>query len=128
MGSDLEAVDEYRKAIAHDPNLPAKKLIWLSVAGILKDAKRYEEAVEAYQEVLDIDSTHADAQMGIADCHVFLDNRHEAEKAFRKAIDLAPENPSPHVYLAMIYTNTHRPLDAVSAHCKAASLYLKRKA
>lgn len=127
LGLDNEAVEESRRLIAIDPDHPAKKQVLFNIANTLASLGKYQEAIEAYQEVLAIDPMNATAYIGIGNCYGILNGQNNAEAAFKKAIDIAPENSKPYVSLALLYINCNRPLDAISAYSKAASIYLNRK-
>ncbi len=57
---------------------------------MLAQLKRFEEAVEIYDNALKINQMIADAWFGKAVCLSFLGREDEADAAFRKAVELDP--------------------------------------
>jgi len=127
LGADLDALDEYRQTIALEPNIAAKEQILLNIANILVTSKKYEEAIRAYQKILDIDPTYGESYIGIGYCYAAINNHSKAENAFKKAVVVAPKSSTAYATLAQFYVKSGRPLDAISAYSSAGDICLKDK-
>lgn len=61
-----------------------------SLGFVLAQLKRFEEALETYENALKLDPQVADSWFGKAICLSFLGREEEAEEAYRKAVEIDP--------------------------------------
>ena len=118
--SDLKnAITQYRKAFEFDPaDLEIKQNLagYLSNYGVeLTDTQRWEEAIAAYQEALQLTPTLNTAYTNLVDVLWKRANMHRKSGRINKAID---------AYLQLIQVDA----DAADAHSLLGELYLKKGA
>lgn len=116
---DIEALEEYRQAIAIERNMPGNNLIYLNIANILASMGKYQEGIEAYQEVLATDPMNATAYVGIGNCYGLLNDQTKSQEAFKKAASIEPENLQIYDQLAQMYLKNKRPSLAVNTYRSA---------
>ena len=63
---------------------------YASLGFVLARLKRFEEALETYEKVLELDPEAADSWFGKAVCLSFLGREEEAEDAYRRAVEIDP--------------------------------------
>ena len=78
----LIALDELHKALELDP-LSAGTYNGLGI--ILRNYKRYDEAIESYKAAIEINPKNLNAYVGMGLCYMGLGHEDEALKAFREA-------------------------------------------
>ena len=66
---------------------------WILKGNALREGKRYDEAIQAYEEALDIDPDYPDAWLGLGEALSALGRREEADAAFGRAEELAWGQP-----------------------------------
>ncbi|MDX2130603.1 MAG: tetratricopeptide repeat protein [Planctomycetota bacterium] len=82
----------------------------------LEKAKRPREAIEQYRRSLAFNDRYADSWLGLGTSHRALGEFAEAEAAFRRAADFAPDPTRAHLALGTLYmTDLGRPADAIAA-------------
>lgn len=87
-GNHKEAIRQLRVLLAQYPN---SSEIWGSIAKKYMRLSRFEEALDAYGRLLEIDRKNPHAFINIATCHSALGNYHEAIEAYLKGFELRPE-------------------------------------
>ncbi|UCC29978.1 MAG: tetratricopeptide repeat protein [Phycisphaerales bacterium] len=92
LGQYDEAEVAYRKAIESFPKHAS--WAWTQIGDLRRDRLgRYAEAEEAYRIAIGLDEGYAPAWSGLGTLlWVHLDRRDEAERALRRALEVAPEN------------------------------------
>jgi Tfp pilus assembly protein PilF len=89
----------------------AKKKQKQKIAGMLKSANSLFEsgeekkALTSFKNILKLDRNLSDAYTGAGKCYAKLKNSEEAEKNYKKAIDLNSKAPAPYILLAEILIN-----------------------
>jgi serine/threonine protein kinase/Tfp pilus assembly protein PilF len=125
-----KAIDYFQQAIAKDPNYAlaysglADSYFALSRnTGVLSPKEAGAKARQAAEKALDLDSSlsEAHASMGLV-LLVFEWDFAEAEREFRRAIDLNPGYPYPHVWHAELLYGIGRYEEAIQENRKAAAL------
>ncbi|OIJ21743.1 hypothetical protein BKP45_03330 [Anaerobacillus alkalidiazotrophicus] len=74
----------------------------------------YEEAIIAFEKVLDIDPRHTDARIGLAKSLVALDRTPEAERVIHEGISIKPKEPKFYSFLADLYISEGRIEEAIA--------------
>lgn len=112
-GRFKEAQDAFRKAAESGPNMAEPQIalgdLYLTVFN------KPEKAVEAYRTAIAIDPNRAAAHYALGVAQFRLGDHPSAISELRKASELAPENPLPHLELARIYLTLQKPTDALAS-------------
>lgn len=119
LGLDNEAVEESRRLIAIDPDHPAKKQVLFIIASTLASLGKPQEAIEAYEEVLEIDPENANAYFGLGNCYGMLNDQTKSQEAFKRAASIEPENLQARTRLAQIHLINGQPSLAVGTYRSA---------
>eukprot|EP00761_Pharyngomonas_kirbyi_P013287 gb/GECH01013314.1/.p1 GENE.gb/GECH01013314.1/~~gb/GECH01013314.1/.p1 ORF type:complete len:989 (+),score=344.47 gb/GECH01013314.1/:1-2967(+) len=103
QGTLEKAENQFNTALQSDPqNIPAM----LGKACILYNQERYRRALELYRKILVINPRcPAEIRLGIGLCLFQLGNLQKAELAFKRVLELSPENVEAKVGLAVMYLN-----------------------
>ncbi len=104
------AVDYFKEAVALDPSLTNARLYLATayatqyVPGVESDEnkKTGEEAIKAYQDVLNSDPNNTSSVAGIASIYFNMGNFEEAKKWYKKRTDLEPNNPEPYYSIGVV--------------------------
>jgi tetratricopeptide (TPR) repeat protein len=94
----------------------------MTLALIYTGTGRYEEAVSAYQAILEKDASNIEAQRGLANTYKSCKRYDEAEKAYKKAIDLKPSYWAGHLDLGGFYFFRKRYAEAVDEYKRVVDL------
>ncbi len=94
----------------------------MTLALIYTGTGRYEEAVSAYQAILEKDASNIEAQRGLASTYKSCKRYDEAEKAYKRAIDLKPSYWAGHSDLGGFYFFRKRYADAVEEYKRVVDL------
>jgi serine/threonine-protein kinase len=94
----------------------------MTLALIYTGTGRYEEAVSAYQAILEKDASNIEAQRGLANTYKSCKRYDEAEKAYKKAIDLKPSYWAGHLDLGGFYFFRKRYAEAVDEYRRVVDL------
>ena len=76
----------------------------------------YEEAMNAYEQAIKIQSNYAEAYYGLGRAYSELGLTQEAIQAYNQAIQIKPDSPDAHYYLAMAYEKTGNLLEAANTY------------
>jgi TolB-like protein len=121
---DLEAaLSLYEQALVKDPQMAeayaGSAWVWTELAdGYVSPAEAYPKAKEAAQKALALDSSNAEAHVGLANAAWFYDwNLAEAESQFRRAIELGnqPEHRGSHGVLQFVSGHAEAGLAEIDA-------------
>jgi protein O-GlcNAc transferase len=74
----------------------------LQLAVLAHQSQRYEDALRYYQEVARIDPTDALVHLNLGRVSLKLNLPREAEAAFKRVVELAPDRPEGHAALAQV--------------------------
>ena len=99
-----KASGEFRKAIQLDSTF-ADSYKWLGDLLVNSPRRLYDQAIEAYQKVVELSPDSADGYVGIGDARQAKGQYDEAIGAYQKALRLEPENARVHFGLGKIYYN-----------------------
>ena len=75
----------------------------MTLALIYTGTGKYEEAVSAYQAILEKDASNIEAQRGLASTYKSAERYDEAERAYKRAIELKPSYWAGHLDLGGFY-------------------------
>lgn len=92
---------------------PASVVILKNRAQVLAGMRRLDDAMRDYDLLLSMDSTYADAWYGRAALHLSMARYQEAEADASRLLELSPENLQAKYILALIFSNTGRPGEAI---------------
>jgi len=95
-----EAESLYKMALQLTKGKDAK--LHYSLGNVLRDQKRYDEALEQFKKAVEADSTFAFAHNGLASTYYCLDNLDLAEKEGRLAIKLKPDYALAYYHLGLV--------------------------
>ena len=103
----LEAMGEFEEAIAHAARLadllPDQVQVHSTHGNILLQAGRYNDAIDAYKRVLEIDPGHSGDYYNLGLSHFYLENWDAAVAAWLTALAHDPQNASVRKGLAVVY-------------------------
>jgi serine/threonine-protein kinase len=94
----------------------------MTLALIYTGTGKYEEAVSAYQAILEKDASNIEAQRGLASTYKSLEKYDEAERAYKRAIDLKPSYWAGHLDLGGFYFFRKRYAEAVEEYKRVVDL------
>lgn len=80
----------------------------LALAYKLLEEGKYDEAVIAFNKVIDIDSKNIDAHIGLSKAYVKLKDYDEAEKVLNKALEIDNKNKDVYEELIAVYELTNK--------------------
>jgi tetratricopeptide (TPR) repeat protein len=83
--SDAEALLRRATELA-----PAYTAVWILLGGLLHDAGRHRESVEAFRQATTLEPKHAPAWTGLGNAHAFGGDVQEAREAYQRAVELDP--------------------------------------
>lgn len=126
-----KAIELFEQAIDHDPvyalaysGLANCYVVMSSVAyGTMTTKSAMDRATAAAKKALEIDSNLAEAQTSLGIVQLKYDwNWREAEKSFKRAIELKPDYPSAHYWYSSLLGTTGRVREATAESEKAMEL------
>jgi tetratricopeptide (TPR) repeat protein len=85
-------------------------------------AKKFEEAIARFSEAAGMQEECYACYMNIGNSYYQMQDVAKAEEAFKKAIEVSPEEPKPYQALADLYNSAGRSEEAATMASKAASL------
>jgi tetratricopeptide (TPR) repeat protein len=88
-GRLTEAISKVNKALAEDPNIVEG---YTMLGNLHSKAKRYEDAVRAYQAALRLDPEHQGAAFSLALAYKQMGRLADAETGFARALELDPRS------------------------------------
>ena len=92
---------------------PASVVILKNRAQVLTDVGRIDDAMKDYDLLLSMDSTYTDGWFGRATLNLLLSRYDMAEADAVKLLSLQPDNLQGKYLLALIFSNTGRPAEAI---------------
>ncbi len=99
-----KASGEFRKAIQLDATF-ADAYKWLGDLLVNSPRRLYDQAIQAYQKVIELSPDNAEAFVGLGDARQAKGQYDEAIAEYRKALRLEPESARVHFGLGKIYYN-----------------------
>jgi len=115
-GKAEEALKELRRAVERGENKPA---IFSAMGHILYELQRYQEGVEAYAQLVELEPHHRSGYFKLAVCLEKLGRWDEAASNFRKALQIAPGNSEAQLGLGICLLhleNSEQALEAFDQH------------
>ena len=115
-GKAEEALRELRRAVERGENKPA---IFSAMGHILYELQRYQEGVEAYSHLIQLEPHHRSGYFKLAVCLEKLGRWDEAAANFRKALQIAPGNSEAQLGLGICLLhleNSEQALEAFDQH------------
>jgi len=124
---DLEKAGNYDQAIAVLQEAtaadPAKDLLWAYLGEAYTGAKKYPEAIEAYQKAIAIKGDSALYRNALANAYNKAGQTDKAIAEYTQAAQMDPANSATAYFnIGAIYTNTGKMDDALAAFDKTISL------
>lgn len=101
-GDYPEAIRLYRQGIAAHP-IPAYRSFNLVIGEMFQHMRLWDEAIAAYQEVLDAFPDHDQAWQSLAECFMMTGDEEQALEAAEEAIQLNPEDARSYYNAAMLH-------------------------
>jgi len=95
-----ESESLYKMALRLTKGKDAK--LHYSLGNVLRDQKRYDEALEQFKKSVEADASFAFAHNGLASTYYCLDNLDQAEKEGRLAIKLKPDYALAYYHLGLV--------------------------
>lgn len=95
-----EAESLYKMALRLTKGKDAR--LHYSLGNVLRDQKRYDEALEQFKKSVEADASFAFAHNGLASTYYCLDNLDQAEKEGRLAIKLKPDYALAYYHLGLV--------------------------
>jgi len=115
-GKAEEALRELRKAVERGESKPA---MYSAMGHILYELQRYQEAVEAYSKLVEVEPHHRTGYFKLAVCLEKLGRWDEAAANFRKALQISPGNSEAQLGLGICLLhleNSEQALEAFDRH------------
>jgi superkiller protein 3 len=103
-GDDALAIDLYRQAIERHDVGEDRAASWHNLADLYRRLERRDEAIHAYQQVIDLDGATAETWRFLGDVYLASARDQEAATAYRQAIALNPDDARPYFSLGLIST------------------------
>jgi Tfp pilus assembly protein PilF len=94
-----QEVNLLKEAVNKDPN---NTDAWIKLGNIMMDNNRNNEAIDAYQKALAIDSGNVDIRVDMATCYRKAGSSDIAAKEYKKAIKINPDHLNAHRNLAIV--------------------------
>jgi tetratricopeptide (TPR) repeat protein len=110
-----DAVQQYRRALDHDPDLVAAII---NLANIRYAKDELAEAQALYERAIGLDPTYFEAYFNLGNIHHDHGRYLDAESCYREALDLNPGYADAHFYMAVTLEKMGRSADA-RAHWRA---------
>jgi serine/threonine-protein kinase len=82
---------------------PANSEVWLTKAYVKRRQGDFESAIELFERDFELSPLDPNATIGLGETLGTLRRYAEAERAFKRGIALAPEDPYPYTELALLY-------------------------
>lgn len=118
-GKDLEALQEYEKALSLDPLSPA---ITASLGGVYQKMGQRDKAMAQYQKTIELSPTSPIGYMSMAGIYEDSNNYAEALSWQYKGHRAAPKNINPIIYIGLTYETLGDYNHAECWYTKAAQL------
>ena len=115
-----EALRTYRRLEKVDSNLPGP--ILQAIAFIQHRKNEHDDALKYAQRALEADGTSWRVHYLLGGIYAAKEQIERAIQSYRRAIDLAPNEPVPHTDLAELYFSQKRYDDALKANASAIHL------
>lgn len=118
--TEARAEIEQLKQSAHTDSRPET---YVTIARLQMDVGSFEEAIESFAKVLDLDPRHWTARLNLAKCYEKLNRWPSAAAEFRKALELEPERPEAMVGYGICLLHLSKPAEALKQFESALELH-----
>lgn len=81
---------------------PGNQQAWIRLGNMSMDARRYQEAIPAYQKALEMDPDNVDVRVDMGTSYRNIGEPEKAVEAYRKAISINPDHANAHRNLAVV--------------------------
>ena len=109
LGRATDAVNAYRQAVVLKPSWP---LAHIGLGQALLSERRFGEALSAFEQAVALDSTQAQALIGVAEVREWEGDPISAEKSYLAAIAHKPLTSQAYIRLGNLYSRMDRPSEA----------------
>jgi len=96
----IDQVAHFRKQVEKNPR---STFVWASLGDACKEAKQYQEAINAYCQAVEIDKTNPSHSYQLGLVYAIVGNFEGAAEAFKTVLRLDPRNSLAHAGLAGYY-------------------------
>jgi len=103
MGEPGKAVAEFAQVVKLTDWDGLKVLTYYHMGNAYIDMKRYEQAIEAYNQAIQLDSTLSKSHNNLGVAYIELSQTEEAIREFREAVRLNPKYAEAHFNLGVAY-------------------------
>jgi tetratricopeptide (TPR) repeat protein len=126
QGSYVQAIDQYQRVIAIDPNRPGVHYrlgrTWLARARDAGSTDDRRQAMKEFEKELELDSSNANAAYELGDMYRSSGQLNEAKDAFELALKSHPDFEEAHLGLASVLMSLRQPGLALPHVQKAIAL------
>lgn len=102
-GADGQPQGDVAEAIQAARSQPENYAAQMKAGGLFREIRRFEEALEFYQQAVKVSPRQPEAQIRLADTLFDLQRYAEAESAYRSALQLEPGNVTARMDLGLTY-------------------------
>jgi len=113
------AIEQFRAAVKADPRQPE---VHFGLAYLLWTRRQYPEAVAEFHAELANNPNHVQAMVYLGDAELQLSHPEAAIEFLRKAVQLGPQLPLPHLDLGIAYADQGKQADALAEMKEATRL------
>jgi tetratricopeptide (TPR) repeat protein len=126
QGSNVQAIDQYQRVIAIDPNRPGVHYrlgrTWLARSRDDSSTDDRKQAMKEFEKELELDSSNANAAYELGDMYRSSGQLNEAKDAFELALKSHPDFEEAHLGLASVLMSLRQPALALPHVQKAIAL------
>ena len=121
-GDNAAAIENYRKALKLNPNLPGLHFELADMLNISNSPADRAEAKEQYEAALKVNPFDEQAECRLGEIAAQNDNLKEAQQRYAKAVELRPNDPDANLGLAKVFMDMGQPKKAQPLLEKAIQL------
>lgn len=117
-----QAIDFYRQAIERFEDDAAQAIAWNNLGNVYSNLNRPDEAIAAYRQAIDLDSTYGLPWHSLGRMHTERKQYGEAADAYKQAIQRSPDYLPAWSNLGDVYRQMGRPDEAIAAYEQAIKI------